>query len=90
MAIVPYLNGRVFAPQDIRAMSTALRDLCAILSVADDDKSEKEFLAKRIIVLAQEGERDGARLRDCILREISHGQGEWPPQVVRAARLGAL
>jgi hypothetical protein len=90
MAIVPYLDGRVFAPQDIEAMSTALRDLYAILNLTDDDKSEREFLAKRIIALSQRGERNAALLRDRILREIARGQGEWPTGLIRAARQGAL
>lgn len=89
MIIVPYLGDRVFAPHDIQAMSKALRDLCAILNQADENKSEREFLARRIIALAQGGESDAARLRDRILREIDKDQGEWPAAVVRAARLGA-
>jgi hypothetical protein len=90
MPIRPYLQDSSFGPQHIESMSKALRDLCAILKQADEDKREREFLARRIIALAQGGECDAARLRDCVLREIADSQGEWPEGIVRAARLGAL
>ena len=90
MTVVPFLTGNVFGPRDTQAMSTALEDVCAILNLADDDKSEKERLAKKIIILAKRGERDAALLRDRILREIAHGQGGWAVALVRAARCGAL
>jgi hypothetical protein len=90
MTIVPFLRGSVFEPRDIRAMSTALEDVCAILNLPDNDTSEKERLARTIIMLAQTGQRSAALLRDLALREIAYGQGEWPAPVVRAARQGAL
>jgi hypothetical protein len=88
MTIVPFLTDNVFERRDIQAMSTALEDVCAILNLADHDK--KERLAKKIIPLAKGGERNAALLRDCILREIAHGQGGWAAALVRAARCGAL
>jgi hypothetical protein len=90
MTIVPFLTGNVFGPGDIQAMSKVLEDVCTILNLADNDKSEKERLAKKIITLAKGGERDAALLRDCMLREIAHGQGGLAPALVRAARCGAL
>ena len=90
MTIVPFLTDNVFGPRDIKAMSTALEDVCTILNLADNDQSEKERLAKRIISFAHQGHRDGATLRDRMLREIACDQGEWPAALVRAARCGAL
>ena len=90
MTIVPFLTDNVFGPRDIQAMSTALEDVCMILNLADDDKSEKERLAKKILTLAKGGECDTALLRDRMLREIAHGQGGWAVALVRAARCGAL
>ena len=90
MAIVPFLTDNVFGPRDIQAMSMALEDVCTILNLADEDKSEKERLAKKIIALANGGERDAALLRDRMLREIAYGRGEWAAALVRAARCGAL
>ena len=90
MTIVPFLNGRVFAPHDIQAMSMALEDVCKILNVAEEAKSERELLAKKIVALAHQGERNAAPLRDRTLREIASGQSEWPVALVRSARHGAL
>ena len=90
MTVVPFLTDNVFGPRDIQAMSTALEDVCSILNLADDDKSEKERLAKKIITLAKGSERNAALLRDQMLREIAHGQGGWAPALVRAARCEAL
>jgi hypothetical protein len=53
MAIVPFLEGKVFGPQDIEAMSTALEDVCKILNLGEEAKSEREFLAKKLIAFAQ-------------------------------------
>ena len=52
MAIVPFLEGRVFRPEDIQAMSTALEDICKTLNLAGEAKSERELLAKKIVILA--------------------------------------
>jgi hypothetical protein len=90
MTIVPFLKDSVFEPQDIQALSTALEDVCTILNLADEARTEKEFLAKKLVGFAHQGQRDAALLRDRILREIACGQGEWPAALVRAARCGAL
>ena len=74
MTIVPFLEDRAFGPQDIQAMSTALEDVCKTLNLADEAKSERELLAKTIIVLARQGERNAALLRDRTLRELATPQ----------------
>ena len=80
----------MFGPQDIQAMSTALEEVCAILNLADEARSEKELLAKKLVALAHLVPRDAALLRDRMLREIASGRREWPTSLVRAARQGAL
>ena len=90
MTIVPYLNGKVFEPQHVRAMSTALEDVCKILDVPDEAQSEREQLARKIIVFALQGEPDAALLRDRVLRNVADGQDGWAAVLVRAARRGAL
>ena len=77
MTIVAFLEGRVFRPEDIQAMSTVLEDICKILNLADEAKSERELLARKIIALARQGERSAAILRDRMLREIAYGRGGW-------------
>ena len=51
-------------------MSTALEDVCKTLNLGDKAKREREYLAKRIITLAQQGERNAALLRDRMLKEL--------------------
>jgi hypothetical protein len=75
MTIVPFLEDKVFGPEDIQAMSTALEDVCKTLNLADEAKSERELLAKKIIALARRGERSAALLRDRMLREIAYARG---------------
>ena len=79
MTIIPFLDGKVFGPEDIQAMSTALEDVCKTLNLADEAKSERELLAKKIIALARQGERNAALLRDRMLKEIlrRRGVGGW-------------
>jgi ABC-type hemin transport system substrate-binding protein len=90
MTIVPFLQDSVFRPQDVQAMSTALEDVCNILNVAEEAKSQREQLAKKIITLAHQYQCNAALLRDRVLREIAYSQGEWAAVLVRAARRGAL
>jgi hypothetical protein len=75
MTILPFLEDSVFGPRDIQAMSTALEDVCKILNLADEAKSERELLAKKIIALVRQGERNAALLRDRTLREIAYAGG---------------
>ena len=76
MSVIPFLEGRAFRPQDIQAMSTALEDVCKTLNLGDKAKREREYLAKRIITLAQQGERNAALLRDRMLKELLYaGEG---------------
>ena len=70
MNIIPFLGSRAFRPQDIQAMSTALEDVCKTLNLSDKRKREREYVAKRIITPAQEGERNAALLRDRMLKEL--------------------
>ena len=71
-------------------MFTALEDVCNILNLTKEAKSERELLVQNILALAHQGERDAALLRDRVLREIAYGRGGWPAALVRAARCGAL
>jgi hypothetical protein len=73
MSIVPFLDDSVFEPQDIQALSMAFEDVCTTLNLADEAKSERELLAKKILALARQGEGSAALLR--MLREIADGRG---------------
>jgi hypothetical protein len=48
-AIIPHLGDAVFGPDDIKAMSIALNDVCENLDLPDRAKAAREVLAQRII-----------------------------------------
>jgi len=70
--IIPFLRDAlrdsVFEPHEIKAMSRALDDVCAVLEL-DNDNAAREVIAARIIDLARRGERSPTRLRDRVLYE---------------------
>lgn len=66
--VVPLLQDEAFGPDALRAMSTALDDVCRLLRV-DSDQRARETMAIRIFELARRGERDPERLRDQVLRD---------------------
>jgi hypothetical protein len=74
--IIPFLRDgmdlrdSVFEPHEIKAMSTALDQVCAALNLSDDS-SAKQVVAARIIDLGRCGERSPTRLRDRVLREAT-------------------
>ena len=76
--IIPFLQDDAFGPDELRAMSTALEEVCRMLEV-DHDQGAREVVAARILELARRGECDPERLRDRVLRE-----GDAAPAVVHA------
>jgi hypothetical protein len=73
-AIVPFLKGAAFEPEEIQSMSLALEDVCKGLKI-DGDESAREIIAIRIIELARRGVRGATGLRDRLLAEASSGTG---------------
>ena len=71
MNVTPFLRQEIFGPDETKAMSIALDEVCSKLGLTDDKHEEKAALAKRIIALARNGERDPAVLRDGVLRELA-------------------
>jgi hypothetical protein len=71
--IIPFMVDDVFGPDDIKAMSMALDDVCRELQVNGD--GHKEIIAGRIIELARRGERSPTKLRDRVLQEANGGTG---------------
>jgi hypothetical protein len=64
----PFLQDGAFGPDELRAMSTALEEVCRMLKL-DGDQGAREIMAVRIMALAQRGECDPKLLRDRVLRE---------------------
>ena len=69
-------EGAAFNPQDIRAMSMALDDVCKTLSI--DRHRDRKVIAIRIVELARRGERSPKKLRDRLLAEANSGTGSSP------------
>jgi hypothetical protein len=69
MPIRQYLLGEAFDPDQIKAMSWALEEVCNALHVCDD--TSREIVAVRIIELAQCGVQNGVALRNRVLREAN-------------------
>jgi hypothetical protein len=61
-----------FGPDTIAALATALEDALHQLRLTDRNDPAVTMLAKRIIELARQGERDPARLRDQAIRSFRH------------------
>jgi hypothetical protein len=58
-----------FAPAQIKAMSEALREVCAALHIDEGDRQSRETIAERIIDLARTGVVDAVALKERVLRE---------------------
>lgn len=71
MNIAPFFGLEVFGPDDMKAMSIALDEVCRKLDLTNDKQELREILANRIIAFARHGERDPAVLRDGVLRELA-------------------
>ena len=69
MTITPYLRDGAFDPDDIKAMSMALDDVCKALDLNNGGTVAREVIAERIIELARRGERSPTILRDRVLQE---------------------
>jgi hypothetical protein len=67
-SIIPFLQDDAFDPDALRAMATALDEVCRTLRLNGDQRA-REIMAVRIIELARRGERDPERLRDRMLWE---------------------
>ena len=70
MPIRRFLQTHAFGPDDIKVLSEAYADALRTLGLIDRSDPVTEIVAKKIIELAQQGERDPARLRDQALMSV--------------------
>jgi hypothetical protein len=61
----------VFEPEAITVMTTAFEETLRTLGLVDYTGLASEIVAKKIIELAQQGERDPIRLRDRAVQSLS-------------------
>ena len=70
MAIHRLLENQAFGPADIEQMVTALEQALAVLALKSRDDPATELVARKIIKVAQTGERDTARICSRALAEL--------------------
>jgi hypothetical protein len=71
MAIYRLLKNGVFGPDDVKVLTTAYEEALRTLRLKDRSDPATEMIAKKIIELAQRGERDPVRLREYAIRGLS-------------------
>jgi len=62
--IRPLLKSHAFGPDEIRVLTTAFEDTLRTLRLANRGDPVTEIIARKIIELAQQGERDPVQLRE--------------------------
>ena len=62
--IRPLLKNHAFGPDEIRVLTTAFEDTLRTLRLTNRADPVAEIIAKKIIELAQQGERDPVQLRE--------------------------
>ncbi len=70
MPLYRLLQNCAFEPDTIKMMGMAFDEACQALALADSDDAARDRVAKRIIELAQQGERNGERLRERALADF--------------------
>jgi hypothetical protein len=73
MPITRLLQNASFGPDEIRVLVRAFDDALGTLGV-DRNSPVAEAVAKKIIKLAQQGERDPKRLRQHAVRSVSQSE----------------
>jgi hypothetical protein len=68
--IRPLLQDGAFSPEDITALATAFEDTLSALGLVDRNDPAVLMVAKRIIELAKDGERNPARLRNSVVNQF--------------------
>jgi hypothetical protein len=81
VAIYRLLQNSGFGPEDIERMTTAYEKMLVLLGLKDRSDPMTEIVAKRVIEVAQTGEKDP----DLICALILEGMGIPPPQTEQDA-----
>ena len=75
MPIHPLLENEAFGPDEIRVLTTAFEDTLRTLRLTNRGDPVAEIIAKKIIELAQQGERDPVQLREHAIDFLSRQVG---------------
>ena len=74
MSIAYLLHGQAFSPEDIIVISAAFEDALRTLGLADRDDPATDIVAKKILELASQGERDPVQLRERVVLALTNGR----------------
>ncbi len=69
MAIIPLLAGAHFDPEVVEAMSVALEEVCLALHVPATSTGARAIIARRLIMLAGNGERSSNKMAEAVLKD---------------------
>ena len=75
MPIQPLLRDGVFSPEDVTSLTTTFEDMLHAMGVRDRTHPTALLIAKRIIELARQGERNPKLLRDAVLKSFKDDTG---------------
>jgi hypothetical protein len=80
MPITRLLQDTAFGPDEIAVLVAAYQDALRALSLVNRTDLATEMVARKIIELAKQGERDPVRLREGVIEAVS----SRPPSVAPA------
>jgi hypothetical protein len=75
MPIRSLLRDGAFSPEDITALTTAFEDTLRAMGVHDRTHPTAMLIAKRVIDLAKQSERNPVLLRDAVLKSFRDDPG---------------
>jgi hypothetical protein len=74
MAIYRLLRRGVFEPDDVRLLATVYEKVLGTVGVVDRKDPRAELIAKKVVQLAQAGERDPECLKDLAIEELQQSR----------------
>ena len=82
MPITRLLQDTAFGPDEIAVLVAAYEDALRALSLVNRTDLATEMVAKKIIELAKQGERDPVRLRERVMEAVSRPPPSATPESV--------
>ena len=74
MVIYRLLKTCAFDPEDVECLSKAYEDALRTLGLVERSDAANQLIARKIIEVAQNGERDPARIRALAIAELGRGR----------------
>jgi hypothetical protein len=73
MSIAHLLHSQAFSPEDIIVISAAFEDTLRTLGLTDRTDPATDIVAKKVLELARQGERDPVQLRERVVQALTNG-----------------